>query len=223
VSVPAQVVPAATGQIETSGHVDCPGRHAGEVVVHKGVLIPPDEGPWISIGYTGTNCVDCRWYQFNWREIQIYTKDGRSSAKAAHIQLPNVDYELTTDANNPNWHLDSFLPEDPAYPGASQRNADSDTIFDGPSSGIDALAGVEKADPNVIRIRSLFHGQSFLVCGGQVCASVTWSTAYGWTRADDRTSGPEYNVLPVDTSRTGPNGQQKAAIDAKYPGQTVFR
>jgi hypothetical protein len=217
----SQPVPGP-GVVEVTQAIDC-SDHVGTVEVHKAVT----EGVHsnlISIGYTGTKCNECHWYQFVWREIIVHTKDGHAKAKTGHVNTTGGGYDLTSDVTKPNWNPDSASPTDPEYEaaGLAKRTPNSDTIFDAPSAAIDAFAGAEKANPNVTMINSLMHGESFLVCGGKVCARVIWSVAYTWTRADGHTSGPEYTALPVDTSGNPPNSDQKKAINAKYPGQTIF-
>jgi hypothetical protein len=223
---PALSQPAPVpGVVEVTQAIDC-SDHTGTVEVRKGAT-EGDHTNLISIGYTGTNCPDCHWYQFVWREIIVHTKDGHAKPKSGHVTTNGGTYDLTTDVTKPNWNPDSLSPRDPSYESGAlaKVNANSDTIFDGPSNLIDTFAGADKANPNVTLISSLLHGESFLVCARKVCARVIWSVAFVWTRDGSpggHLSGPEYTALPVDTSANPPNADQKKAINAKYPGQTVF-
>ncbi len=226
-SAVAQTTLVDPGNHLESANIAC-GGHDGVVDVHTGEQIrfddrPVDSRKFIGLMYTGTNCNDCRWYQFTWDEIIVSDRSGHVGPIGGSFETTSGTQTLTTDSTHPNWNVDSASPNDPSYEaeGAHTRTPNSDSMYDAPDSGLDtAPAQAAKADPNNTQVTSLIHYVSYLNCNHTVCAKLTWSVRHVWTRSSGAVFGPEYTVLPWDASGTMPDSSQMQAFDQRYPGRS---
>jgi hypothetical protein len=108
-----------------------------------------------SIGYQGTDAQDNHWLQFIHREILGIMPDGRAVAQSGSITTTGGTYQLTTGGTattngtpkKENYNTDTG-PSDPFYEAesASNRTADSTTMFDMPGS---AIARVQAASRRI--------------------------------------------------------------------------
>jgi hypothetical protein len=213
-----------------SKEIDCNG-HKGIIDVSTDVTLTPTEGEaesehHISISYADDNnkCDDCFWVQFIWREIVIIKK-GKKNRKSATIHTTGGTYPLTDDRDpeHPNYNSDSAMKNWPGYEWNGPANVDEqrDTMFDRPSSGIDPkqkdnIVAEDQKDNGAENIVSKAHFDTFLVCGGKVCARVTWSVLYEWTSDEkDKLKGPTYGDVNIDPKGV-PNTEQYRALVEKY-------
>jgi hypothetical protein len=214
------------GKERKKADIDCSG-HKGSVVGRDGVHYKEGETDYpngVSLSYTGTNCPDCCWVQFVWREILVQKKGGQPEPKKATIRTTGGSYDLTTDPKKPNYHPDSGSRRDPCYGAAfsSKTDKDSTTMFDRPGSAISSITRDETADDKTDNIESKVHFDAYLVCKGAVCAKVSWTVTYKWTKADGE-KGPTVDMGDVDKSGDKPNADQMKALNDNYPGQTTVK
>lgn len=218
------------GKEQKSADIDC-GGHKGKVSVNTGVHFREGEANYrngISLKYKGTAVGDCCWVQTIWREVVVTYKAAagaspRTVRKEGTIRTTGGSYKLTTDPSKPVYNPDSGSATSPCYDAAfsSITDGDSKTMYDQPGSAIDRFAAAEKTDATVDKIESIAHFDAYLVCGGKVCAKVSWTSTYTWSGGAG--TGPTYGVSDVDKSGNPPNDEQKKAINDKYPGQTVLK
>lgn len=217
-------------EVQTAS-ITCGGRN-GDLSVKTGVHFTHGEREnlahyekGISLGYTGNISENCYWLQFVYRQIIIHRRPAGAGPpaprpKSGPITTSGGTYELTTDPADPNYNVDSGS-SDPNYDtrGANIRNPNSTTIFDKPGSGIKEA---DKNDPNVTNIESIISLNTFLVCGGKICAKVAWSMTYTWTPGPG--GGTETGPVPDVSTPEIPgtlNDKQKDRFRAQYPGRRI--
>jgi hypothetical protein len=234
----ADIVIDDGGTQKKSVPIKC-GDHEGTVSVNtgvkltetvKGVIAPEIEqtiitkyGNAIGLTYKGTNCADCKWLQFVWREVLATDAKGEAPVRGKMPTSAGL-LPLTTNPAAPSYAVDSGSKTDPSYgaTGISTTTADSQNMYDQPGPGFPP--NLQK-DATITKLRSLAHFDAFLVCGGKVCAKVTWTVSWTWTPGPGggTTTGPTYDVPDPDTSGAKPNDAQMKQLNAQYPGQTVLK
>jgi hypothetical protein len=217
------------GREAVSSDIDCDG-HTGRISVRTGDKIFGRDGGHIyaaglnliSIGYQGTQCDDCFWTQFVWREILVtYDGAGGPSRLDMKLQTTGGTYRTTTDPEHPNYLSDSGSLIWPGYElaGLSTVTKDSDTIFDEPDY-FWALHDLVDGDHDVQKVETVGHFDTFLICGGKVCAKVHWDVAQEWNRTDGNVTDNSYRNVSLSTTEK-PNAAQYRAVLEKYTGGTI--
>jgi hypothetical protein len=203
--IPPRTPQAANCRIVDAGkeisraEIDCSGHH-GTISVSTGVNIrtvnadrskndiPLNDD--ISISYSGSECLDCRWVQFTWREVMVWRSGG---GKAERLASPEGSTEspLTTDPSDKKWHTDANDMRGnngPTYcfetKAANIRDCQSDvvgsdTMFDRPGATYtfgaifrrltnrpanqgDEIVTIPTDD--IVKMVSVFHADTYLVC-----------------------------------------------------------
>lgn len=199
--------------------------HKGKIDVREGVTYAEEGTQYqngISLGYSGKKSGKCHWIQFVWREILV-TKTGESpKAKSGTVDTTGGSLELTTDPASPNYIVDSDSASDPSFESGFSmiRDRRSITIFDSPASGV-LVTKDDQIDPKTEKIEAKTHLEAFLACKGKICAKVTWTSTYTWTRGEGE-KGPVFTIDAPDRSGTL-NQAEKDKLKEKYPHQRKLR
>jgi hypothetical protein len=225
------------GNQEKTGTVKCgtEGAYSGKVDVFTGVEFTGkgdrtldrqlDEHNFngISLAYKGSNCKDCTWVQFIWRERYYTSKGGKKLYDGDPVPKSEpYPYDFTNNSQSPNWHVDSKSASDPTLEGgdgAIIRDADSITFLDQP--GVDEIK--KPPNPNVAMVTLAAHFNTFLVCDDKtICAKVTWVATQTWTPKGG-TSHIKYSDIAIETPGDPPTAAQKAVMNNNYSDQKVMQ
>ena len=220
--------------------IDC-DKHKGKITVRTGVDIhwikiatgmPTDLKGVVRIGYSGTGCDDCYWVQFVWTEVLV-KQAGKDKAEAVEGTVTTTagSYDLTTNPYQPNYAVDSASPTDPSLEAVGTANVGDgyDNVFDMPGNPFEDNEGntilpppvqnAKQTFPNLENITWADHFDTYLICDGRVCATVSWQASYVWKPGQpDTVTGP---IVPKPTISAGgkPTSGQYDALAGKYPAE----
>ncbi len=215
--------------------------------------------PRISISFEGEKCLDCTWMQFMWREALV-TAQGLSEPFALEGDVERDEpardaagkpttvkfkYPLTANSKKPKWQVDAPHYDKKKPPTYSHENecleklsCKEDTIFDRPASMLEQIGPLLKATGPFLKankakfekLEIIFHAQAYLICGGQVCARVTWTASWILdTKDNQKLSAVKYDAknenieCAKEKAPITVDPDQIAALKEQFPDQTVLK
>ena len=177
----------------------------------------------------------CCWLQFAWVEATYSgTPNGRPRSDNVSldwaIPTPSGDIHMTMPGAPPNLFVDSANPRDETNacydPGGASLprriGNPSTTILDMPAAPVSTIAdSLGRSNIRVHEVNTIQHFESYLVCGGDVCAKVEWSTRYRWT-PENGTQGPSHRVRSEESPATL-SDEHRRVLASNFPNQTTLR
>jgi len=156
---------------------------------------------FLALEYKGTQAGVSKWLQFAWYQITVKVP-GVVNPVSFPGTLPSVgggQRQLTTDATNPQWLVDSASTTDPFYEsagGLANRSPQSITIFDRPGMLIERTVPSAfeqaKAKFNVEGESVTFaaHLDSYLIQNDVPVYHVPWVATITFSRAEQNLQKP---------------------------------
>jgi Domain of unknown function (DUF4157)/Annexin len=168
-----------------------------------------------AVSYSGGLAADSRWLQFIWREIQVTDASGASRMLNDPVTIGARTYPLTTNANRPNYSVDSRSATDPFYEAntsTARREPDLTMIADAPTP-IKLLVAREFA-AGARSVTSRAHFEIFLIRDYRTLYHVGIDVEHPFTNAT--TNSTSRNIRVTETASELP-GPLRSVLIRDYP------